>query len=374
MSLTAIESEFLNRIKKPCQNQMSTNKVLASVTAAQAIYESKWGAETYISDTNNLFRILIDDEWTGYCYSLDNGKMYEKKTDCTGTDTLIKVFDGYDQCILDWINYIISVRRSKGGPLKYKNIPGVTDYKQCISNYIKDGYVKDHLNEYKDPAYESKMIEIIEKYKLYEWDEEVLSGNADVSITYYVKKDIDDTEALYTTNVLENAEYMAKTNRGYKVFNDTKDLIKDPWKLSSDSPLYRVRMEWDNEQDQLLATKIFEDAKECAAAHPGYKVFAHDNGVLVYDPWEVKETVESNDPLVVEVDVIRAGDYVWLSNTPVYRDADEKNPFIFLTGRFCYFDGKELNGRYRITKSRDFAKVLNGKDPSKIIGMIAKTK
>lgn len=370
MNLNSTEAQFLDQIKQPCQNQMHVNKILASVTAAQAIYESRWGRESYVSDTNNLFRVLIDDEWNGYCYSLDTKKMYEKKTDCTGPETLIKVYDSYDQCIEDWIFYIVSARRSDGGPLKYKNVIGVSDYKQCIKNYIRDGYIKDHLNAHNDPSYESDMIGFIEKYELFKWDKDVSQGTADLGEVYYVKKNAEDTESLYATNSRKNAEYMARNNQGYKVFSESGELILDPWDFPDDAPMYRVRLSWNDAESQIAATKIIEDAKVAAESHTGYKVFVNEDGTVVYDPWEEGNKEESDEIKTNHATVLRAGDTVSLSNTPVFRNADDKNPFIFLTGEFYYFDANPINGRIRITKSNDFVKVLNGKDPSKVVGMI----
>lgn len=365
--MTAQEIKFLQKIKKACRTQMKINGILSSVTAAQAIYESNWGTKDYVLDTNNLFRILIDKSWTGMCYSLDSKQLYDSKYDCTGTDTLIRVYDSYDQCIEDWIQYILNERRSENGPLKYKNVVGVTDYKKCVNIYIRDGYIKDHLYDYNDPAYESIMISLVEKYELYKWDD--VSDIDIVSSKYYVKMN-KDSESIFSDTNKENAISIAKSNRGYMVFNEKDELVTNPWEVDDSGPMYRVRLDWDLPNTQIDATKILADARESAEKHPGYKVYEGDKGIMIYDPWEKKVIEEDNGSIKSKsVFVSRPGDIIKLENMPVYKNPSSTIPFVFLTGTYYFFDGKIINGCARITKSKD-PNVLNGKDPSKVIGFI----
>lgn len=48
---------------------------------------------------------------------------------------------------------------------------------------------------------------------------------------------------------------------------------------------------------------------------------------------------------------LSAGTMVSLDNTPLYISATSKNPERRLTGTYYIYDGKEMNGRYRITSS-----------------------
>lgn len=368
MQLSADESKFLSAIKRACQLEMKSNKILASVTAAQAMHESNFGKKNYISDTNNLFRILIDTDWTGQCYSLEKRQLYISLDDADSTDTLIKVYDSYDQCIHDRISYVLSARKSKNGPFKYKQVVGIKDYTKCIKAYIRCGYIKDHLAGYNDPSYESTIIGFIENYKLYEWDKEVFDGVV-TSNKYDVKKNADDTEVLLSTTVLDNAQFMAKNNQGYKIFNG-ETLIEDPWEVDDSSILYRVRLSWDNPESQLLATKSYVDAVEEAMKHPGYKVYVGDNGDLYKDPWCMTDDQEDNDIKIIDIDILQVGKPVVLNNTPVYRTATTPNPFIFLSGTFYLYDAKNINGRTRISKTNDLS-IINGKQLSAITGFIA---
>lgn len=363
---TTSEIKFLNSIKKQCQIQMELNGVLASIVGAMAITESNWGTAKHVVDTNNLFRILVnetDEEWLGMCYSLDNGSIYESKHDCTSGDTLIRIYDTIEQCIDDHVTNLVTKRRSKGGPFKYRNIIGILDYKECLKNLIRDGYQADRLFDYKDPKYESNMISIIEKYKLSDWDN--LSESNVTGIKYTVKTD-PDSIALFTTSVLNNAEYVAKNNEGYKVFNNSY-MVTDPWN-DENTPVFRVRMIWDKSDTQIEATKDLNRAKQLAEKHPGYKVFEGEDGTLVYDPW-TNDNIPSPEIPVKNISIYQPGEVIELNNCPIYRTADSKTPFLFLTGKFYFYDERIINDRKRITKS-NCTTVINGKDPSKIIGFI----
>lgn len=366
--MTSTEIKFLEKIKNTCRSQLKINKILASVTAAQAIYESNWGSKEFVKDTNNLYRILVDDTWTGMCYSLDSKELYESKSDCRGTETLIRVYDNYDQCIEDFIQYVLNERRSENGPFLYRNVVGITDYTKCVKTYIRDGYIEKHLFDYNDPTYESNIIGIIEKYELFNWDDVT---DIDAIITkYYVKALAADTAIFVDTNKA-NAITVASGNRGYKVFDQNNNVVVDPWIVDEKTPMYRVRLEWDKPATQIGATKILADAKTTASTHTGYKVFEGEAGKLIYNPWEKIDVgvINNNDPTPTSVIVSNPGDIIKLNNRPVYKTATASNPFIFLTGTYYLFDGKIINGRARITKTND-PKVINGKDPSKIIGFI----
>lgn len=363
-NFTSAEIKFMENIKISCQNQMELNGILASVIAAMAINESKWGNAKYVSTTNNLFRILVnetEDEWNGRCYSLDNGKVYESKDDCTSGDRLIRIYDSYVQCIEDHVTNLVTKRRSSGGPYKYRNIIGIKDYKTTIKNLIRDGYQADRLYDYKDPKYESVLISLIEKYGLSEWDN--ITDSTITATTYSVKTSAKG-ESLFTTTLLNNAEYVASGNQGYKVFSN-ESLISDPW-IDEVSTMYRVLLEWDNPSSQIDATKILDDAKRSADSHTGYKVF-DDDGNVIYNPW-IKRTSTPSSGLS-SVTIIIPGGAVELNNTPVYGIETATAPLMFLTGKFYYYDGKVINGRTRITKFTT-DKVIGGKDPSKILGFI----
>lgn len=365
--MNTTETKLLEAIEESCKRNMAKNKVLASLTAAQAVYESNLGV-SHVSSTNNLYGIPADNQYTGAVWSLETEQLYDTKDDYPGVDVLLKVYDNYDQSIDDWIKYILTTRRSEKGPLKYQNIPGTTDYKKAVKFLIRDDYQRDHLIRHNDPAYESTVISIIEKYELYKWDQAVISGEytTEPPKTYYVRLSVDDP-VIFSDTSLDNAKEIASNNNKAKVFAEDGTIVFNPWEETG--VMYRVMLEWNMQTTQIFASKNLIDAKEEAEKHTGYKVF-DDNGTVVHDPWVIADAQpDFGNPNVKKSIQQIPGAIVVLNNVPVYRRYKDKNPFRFLTGKFFFFDNKVLDGRVRITNTRN-PRVINGKDPSKIIGFV----
>lgn len=370
--MTAEEIKFLEAIKNQCQLELATNKILASVIAAQAIHESNFGKVDHVQFTNNLFRMPVDDDWNGKCYSLEAKQLYMSKIDAEPNDTLVKAYDFYDQSIDDFVHYIMNDRKSENGPFRYKQVIGIKDPTKCVKAFIRCGYLKNHLAGYQDPTYESTIIGFIDACGLREWDNAVWNNEV-TPVTYSVKELATDTESLLNSHNLSNAKSIASNNRGYKVYTDEK-LVFDPWVVDETSPMYRTRLEWDNPESQLVAAKILIDAKAEADKHPGYKVFSGDEGTLIYDPWKKEDASALSNPEANETAmrtplILQVGKMISLVNMPVYRHFGDKNPFTFVSGEYYVYDGKKINGRTRISKTND-PNLINGKCPKCIYGFI----
>ena len=107
-----------------------------------------------------------------------------------------------------------------GKKLRYDGLKGCTDYKKAVQ-IIKDGGYATSL------TYVEKLISIIEKWKLTDYDAKDSGGEV--------------------------------------------------------SRWYRVRKTWADSKTQKGAYKILDNAKKCADQNPGYKVFDAD-GKVVYEP------------------------------------------------------------------------------------------
>jgi hypothetical protein len=122
----------------------------------------------------------------------------------------------------------------KGSSLRYEGLKGCTDYKKAVQ-IIKDGGYATSL------SYVQNLCSIIER-----WD-----------LTQYDAKDAETPIA---------------------------------W--------YRVRTSWEDSKSQKGAFKILDNAKKCADANPGYKVFDVD-GVCIYTP----KTSSPEVPFLVKVSI-----------------------------------------------------------------------
>ena len=129
--------------------------------------------------------------------------------------------------------------------------------------------------------------------------------------------------------------------------------------------IYRVRLEWERPDTQIYATMDLDLAKEEASKHEGYIVFNGETGEVVYDPWEEKEP----EPKPIFKEVTSPSHYrpVVLINTPVYRNAMDKKPFKYFSGKFYYFDNTVTNGRAKICTD---PKYILRNQVAKILGYI----
>lgn len=158
---------FIAYIGPKAHEDMKESCILASVTIAQAILESGWGQTELALNANNLFGMktnLSGNTWE----SAWDGKKYTKKTNeeyKEGEITVItadfRAYDSVDASIKDHSDYLRQAMN--GNKLRYEGLCGETDYKVAIQTIKDGGYATDS-------KYVNKIINIIEKYELYEWD------------------------------------------------------------------------------------------------------------------------------------------------------------------------------------------------------------
>ncbi|OHX67785.1 hypothetical protein NH26_16280 [Flammeovirga pacifica] len=140
--------EYIDYYKKYAIESMHHKKVPASITLAQGLLESGSGNSKLARATNNHFGIKCGGSWSGNTYKYDD----DRPNECFRVYN--SVLDSYE----DHGNFLRT--RSWYAPLfKLK----ITDYKGWAKGLKKAGYATD-------PKYPSKLIDIIEKYRLYEYD------------------------------------------------------------------------------------------------------------------------------------------------------------------------------------------------------------
>lgn len=360
---------FFDSIKQSCQTQMTKNQILSSVVATLAAVGSNYGKDKTVVNTNNLFKLEVDDSWVGKCFSRDNVEIYSTPSEYNGTETLLRVYDSFDESISDFYHYLLNKRKSKNGPLKYAQIKETKNIAKAFNMLLRMNFLKDEWHMNPDQNWVLNMNQIVSDYELYKWDEEVKNGDASLKgEVYYVQSDI-KMPALFSSSNLSEAKQIASENVGYGVYDKTGHEIFYPWNYCEDDPTYRVRPSWDRSDRQLIGTKVLQNAKAEAEKHEGYKVF-DDNGSIVYDPWEKKEEIIITDPHVVSVKRIRPGDIIRTDSTPIYAKSSDKVPMRFESNTILYyFDNMIKDGKARVCRTNN-PSLINGKDPSIIIGYV----
>ena len=167
MSYTALQ--FLNQIKPMVLEDMRRSGILASLTAAQALIESKHGESGLAVKANNLFG--IKGEYNGQSVTMMTTE-YENHVAVRKPQKFRK-YPSWQESIND---HSAMFNRMK----IYTNLRGATDYKTACKNVEKDGYATAEDPVTHQPNYANTLINTIITYHLYDWDNEVLGGTQSV--------------------------------------------------------------------------------------------------------------------------------------------------------------------------------------------------
>lgn len=266
--------DIMNIVKPAAIEVMQDRRVLASLLIAESILISE--KHTDIKG-NNPLRIRNYD-----------------------TDTLMS-FNNIEDCFNFFINVgIISNKRS--------NIIGNYNYKSLVKSLRLD------------ETNENSLIEIIESYKLYDIDNDVISSMYDGKRTV--------------------------------VEIDTEPFIDQ----------YRVREAYG--KIELLCTTDKQEAINLCKKYYGYSVF-NSRGKVIFNNAltpEIKAKLELEKELASKP---RYGNKVYLTATNLYATPDSKTPTRSITGFFYICDNKRYNNRYMIT---DKLENIDNKD--RILGYI----
>ena len=140
--------DYIALYKDDAVREMQLFRVPASITLAQGMLESDNGNSALAVYANNHFGIKCHNEWTGETYTQDD----DTKDECFRKYT--SAYDSY----VDHSEFLKSRPRYSGlFDLK------LTDYKGWANGLKSAGYATD-------PKYATRLIDIIERYKLYQYD------------------------------------------------------------------------------------------------------------------------------------------------------------------------------------------------------------
>lgn len=147
--------DYINLYSAAAMQSMKTYGIPASIKLAQGILESGSGNGTLCRTANNHFGIKCKEEWTG--------------------ETVSHTDDAPNECFRKYASALESYNDHSeflANRVYYKNLftLDISDYSAWAKGLKKAGYATD-------PRYPQKLIDIIERYKLYEFDRKVLGSN-----------------------------------------------------------------------------------------------------------------------------------------------------------------------------------------------------
>lgn len=197
---------YVDKFKDIAMHNMKEHGVPASITLAQAILESGAGTGALCLKANNHFGIKCHKEWSGESVSHDDDAPQE----------CFRKYIDPAQSFTDHSLFLTS--RPWYGPL-FK-LPK-NDYKGWAFGLKKSGYATD-------PKYPNKLIGLIEKYNLNQYDAQVLGIN--------IEQKVQDTEKIATSivndsipNATDNVHTVKQGDTLFSIskkYNITVDTIK----------------------------------------------------------------------------------------------------------------------------------------------------
>lgn len=146
---------YILSFKDVAKHNMKEHGVPASITLAQGVLESGAGKGRLCTIANNHFGIKCHTGWTGESVSHDDDAAQE----------CFRKYNDPSESYRDHSLFLTSRSRYNG---LFKLDKG--DYKSWAKGLKAAGYATD-------PKYPDKLIGIIERYELYQYDNEVLSRN-----------------------------------------------------------------------------------------------------------------------------------------------------------------------------------------------------
>ena len=178
---------YIDQYKDCAIEQMLKHKIPASITLAQGLLESGAGESTLARKGNNHFGIKCHG-WTGGTMYIDD----DERNECFRTYS--SPFESYE----DHSRFLISGQR-------YRSLfsLSITDYKGWARGLKAAGYATN-------PKYADRLIDIIQLYKLYEYDK---AHSYDKFMTHHAKEPHVNGTPLHPIGIY-NKNYFLYARRG----------------------------------------------------------------------------------------------------------------------------------------------------------------
>ncbi|CEN32458.1 glucosaminidase domain-containing protein [Capnocytophaga cynodegmi] len=211
----SVTQKYIDDYKEIAMVEMQRYKIPASITLAQAILESGSGQGKLARHGNNHFGIKCHSSWQGKTMTHDD----DEKGECFRRYKY--AFESFE----DHSTFLVNRNRYA---FLFDLEPD--DYVGWAHGLKKAGYATD-------PGYAKKLIQLIKKHKLYEYDQQVLNPNGNVASTPKTNTPIETSKAevLVTSTPKPNITEIPKSTENQ---NKTKYYI-----VKSGDTLYKIARE-----------------------------------------------------------------------------------------------------------------------------------
>ena len=147
--------EYINTYKLVAMENMKLFGIPASIKLAQGILESGSGTGTLSREANNHFGIKCANNWSGESVAFTDD----------APDECFRKYNSPMESFADHSQFLVNRKHYRNLFLLDKK-----DYKSWANGLKRAGYATD-------PKYAEKLISIIERYQLYQYDNMVLGNN-----------------------------------------------------------------------------------------------------------------------------------------------------------------------------------------------------
>ena len=148
---------FIAQLAPYAQQLYREYHVLPSITLAQAILESNWGTSTLATKYHNLFGVKGEDPHNTQLLTTQEYVNGQWQT-ITGR---FRVYPSYQAAMLD--HALLFVHGTSWNGQQYADVLHANNYHTAAQALLTDGYATD-------PNYPQKLLKIITKYHLEQYD------------------------------------------------------------------------------------------------------------------------------------------------------------------------------------------------------------
>lgn len=184
------QDEYVTIWSNVAVEQMTIHRIPASITLAQGLLESGNGNSVLAVDGNNHFGIKCSN-WTGETIHVDD----DIKNEC---------FRKYSSATESYLDHSLFLKKTR-----YSNLFSlkINDYQGWAKGLKEDGYATH-------PQYAAKLVELIERLKLYEYDELNTTIDPNQTIATVIKEESakESVSTSSTKNPASSATSSSKTN------------------------------------------------------------------------------------------------------------------------------------------------------------------
>jgi len=204
---------YIDQYKEIAKDNMRTHGIPASITLAQGILESGSGNGRLAKEANNHFGIKCHTGWTGNSIKHDD-------------DALQECFRKYRHASESFRNHslFLSSRARYNDLFKLNK----DDYQGWAKGLRKAGYATD-------PKYPDKLISLIQRYELYQYDNEVLGNSKTKTIQQETSNEVTkpNTNVSNSNDTAVLAHKVAEGDTLYSISNKYNTTIAELKRLNN---------------------------------------------------------------------------------------------------------------------------------------------